>query len=502
MWKLILILFIAFILRFYHLGNIPPSLNWDEASVGWNAFSLVKTGTDEYGSHIPISIRSFGDFKPPILTYAVAGSIFLFNLSEFSVRFPSAFAGTLTVLMVFLLTRQLSNNKILAYCTSLLLAISPWHLQFSRIAFEASIALLFFTSAVYFLVLFQKRQSSVFFLLAILLFCLGFYTHHSVRVIFPLFVAGFVVFNYRIFLKKIKLLFISGLLLLVLLFPLAYNAWRFGSLQARFSQTSIFYTPGLPQSDKAFLSSHGPVSGYIEIFAKNYLSHFNFDFLFLTGDKNARHHAPDMGQLLLIQFPLVLLGSYFLFRDKPKWWPIVLWWFLLSPVASALTLEIPHASRSFLFIIPYQIISAYGLVKLSKLFRPLVILTISFNIFYFFHQYFIHLPIEDAAFWQYGYKQVVQKVKKIEDNYPAIYITKSYDQPYIYFLLYGNINTKTKNPGNFSEGFGKYKFVENFNVPSGSLLVLSPSDKVPNVKTIDTVNFPNGSVDFNLTQKL
>ena len=91
---LTIVIFASF-LRLYKLGEVPGSLDWDEASLGWNAYSLFKTGTDEYGKALPVSIRSFNDFKPPLYVYAAIPTTAIFGLNEFSVRLPSAIAGIL-----------------------------------------------------------------------------------------------------------------------------------------------------------------------------------------------------------------------------------------------------------------------------------------------------------------------------------------------------------------------------------------------------------------------
>jgi len=38
---------------------VPPGFNADEAAFGYNAYSLLKTGRDEYGTLLPLSIKSF-----------------------------------------------------------------------------------------------------------------------------------------------------------------------------------------------------------------------------------------------------------------------------------------------------------------------------------------------------------------------------------------------------------------------------------------------------------
>jgi len=92
---LILIIFLAALLRFYQLGTNPPSLTWDEAAWGYNAYSIGIDGRDEFGRLLPYDyFESFGDFKPPMYAYLSVIPVKIFGLNEFSTRFASAFFGT------------------------------------------------------------------------------------------------------------------------------------------------------------------------------------------------------------------------------------------------------------------------------------------------------------------------------------------------------------------------------------------------------------------------
>ena len=105
---LIAIILLAAILRFYKLAEVPPSLYWDEASLGYNAYSILKTGHDEHGVFLPITnFAAFGDYKPPGYVYMTVPSIALLGLSELAVRFPSALFGTLTVFLTYLIAKKL-----------------------------------------------------------------------------------------------------------------------------------------------------------------------------------------------------------------------------------------------------------------------------------------------------------------------------------------------------------------------------------------------------------
>src|SRR3989344_6598642 len=110
---LLIVILLAAFLRFYQLGVNPPSLDWDEASLGYNAYSLLKTGRDEFGRSWPVSIRSFEDYKPAMYTYLTIVPVAIFGLNEFAVRLPSAVFGTLTIFVVYFLIYELQRKEML-----------------------------------------------------------------------------------------------------------------------------------------------------------------------------------------------------------------------------------------------------------------------------------------------------------------------------------------------------------------------------------------------------
>ncbi|OGH14534.1 MAG: hypothetical protein A2689_01215 [Candidatus Levybacteria bacterium RIFCSPHIGHO2_01_FULL_38_96] len=105
-----LILMLAIFLRFFSISTNPPSLTWDEAAWGYNAYSLGTDGRDEFGKFLPLTyIESFGDYKPPLYAYLAVIPVRIFGLNEFATRFPSAFFGVLTVLITYFLTKRIFN---------------------------------------------------------------------------------------------------------------------------------------------------------------------------------------------------------------------------------------------------------------------------------------------------------------------------------------------------------------------------------------------------------
>ena len=137
-----LVLLIAIVLRSWQLGSVPPSPDWDETALGYNAYSLIRTGMDEYGTRWPLVFRSFDDYKPPLYVYLTIPAVAAFGLETWVVRLPSVVMGVLAVMGTYMLVRELfyreKKRDLLALLSMGLLAISPWHIQFSRIAFEAN----------------------------------------------------------------------------------------------------------------------------------------------------------------------------------------------------------------------------------------------------------------------------------------------------------------------------------------------------------------------------
>src|SRR5579883_2284770 len=143
-WLLLgVIVVLALALRIWQLGIVPPSPDWDEVALGYNAYSILHTGRDEYGALLPVVMRSFDDYKPALYSYLAIPSIAVFGLTVWATRFPSVVFGVLTVFATYFLVEELFKKKTVSLVSSFLLAISPWHTQFSRIAFESNVGTAF-----------------------------------------------------------------------------------------------------------------------------------------------------------------------------------------------------------------------------------------------------------------------------------------------------------------------------------------------------------------------
>lgn len=494
---IILILFLSFVLRFYHLGLVPPSLYWDEASLGYNAFSIFQTLRDEHGVFLPVSnFAAFGDYKPVGYIYALVPFIKLFGLNEIVVRLPSALAGIFLVGVSYLLVKKLSGNKKWALLTALFVAVSPWSIQMSRAAFEANLATLFSTTGIYF---FLKKKG----VFAALFFAAAMYTFNSHRVFVPLIIFSLGLIYLKDFKKHLIFYFLTFILVLPLIPHLISpeGHLRFNEV-TWLNDLSIVETANknIAVNNNAFWAKivFNRRVYYLGEFFKHYFDHYRFDFLFQNGDINPRLSSRSVGEIYLIDLPLVLLGLYVLIKKRDKVTAVIFSWLLLAPIPAALARETPHALR-ILNVLPVpMIISAAGLVKLPKIFRFAAPFVLSFLIFFYLRDYYFIYPVKFASDWQSGYKEMVQSVAKIENRYDYISVTNNLGRPYIYFLFYNQYSPQkywanrdvSRDKFGFwtVAGFDKYVFFSGIPEKMGRwLYVRSLTDQMTGKHLLETI---------------
>ena len=535
------ILILSIFLRFNQLGNNPPSLDWDEASLGYNAYALLKTGADEYGNKFPMSIRSFDDYKPPLYAYLIVSSIAFYGLNEFGVRFPSAILGVVAVILTYFFAKELfksiDQKEAIALCSSFFMAISPWHLQFSRAAFEGNVGLTFFLLGM--LLFLKGLKKPYFLLLSGISYVLSMYSYHSFRLIVPsVLLASSMIFYQALWQKKFYSC-ITFLSMIVLSVPIFLSIFSVSGTGARLSMVTIF-SPAetlhasinrlrLDQKRGNTIGElfHNRRVTYFLAIAKGYLDHYNPDFLFLHGDGGKQHHAVDTGMLYLFELPFIIVGFVFLFQKFDRRILFFTTYFFLSPIASAISTGTPHPVRAIAMIPAFHILTALGVVmsyyllyRIGRFFKLGIVFFVStlfiFNFLYYLHQYYVHTPIEYGYFWQYGNKEAVYFALESEKKYNKIIMTYGYDQPYIYYLFYGKIDplwyqNHWNYNGNgkldrFKRIIGKYEFRPiQYGVDSRipkTLLIGTPEEIPKNRKIIKEILFPDGRTAYRISSSL
>ena len=451
--KLILISLLLFGLglRVFHLDLRPLGFSWDEAALGYNAYSLLKTGRDEHGQAAPIVFKSFGDFKPGLYIYFAVPSVALLGLSEFSTRLPSALFGTLSIALVYILARLLLSRSAATY-SALLLAINPWAIHFSRGAWESNVSL---SLTLLGSVLFLRRK----FLAAAVFFGLTFWTYQGAKLFTPLLFLALVLLNYRTLI--IKSLFRPAVVLFLLGLPILLGSvTQSGRLKvfSVFSYTrppsvisEILRQDGTASKDQPFYVFHSESLDQLRGVLQRYLNHFSPRFIFTEGDwSNPRQATPFYGYLHLPEILTLILGLFVILNrqvDKSRFLnhkSLILAWLLLAPIPSALSRDIISAVRSLPLMIPLVLISGFGLSRLASrklLLAPFLILLAVFTAYYL-DLYFIHSPFYTASGWLYPYRPAMALVANHLSDYSKVVISDKLGQPYIFTLFYLKINPR------------------------------------------------------------
>ena len=565
---LTLILIVAAFLRLWGLGSVPVSLFSDELDVGYQAYSIIETGKDYSGNSWPLHFQSYADNRTPLYIYSAIPTVLVFGITPLGVRLPAAIFGILGVLVFYLLTREIIGSlrikertytERIALLSAGLLTISPWHIQYSRAAFEATQLLFFLILGVYFFLKSLKQPKYLW----LSTFCLALtpWIYSSAKLFTPVFII-FLIFVWRKEVLTIskKAVTSSILVLAVLGLPMLY-AMISGSGGTRFSYISVFTDPTVRteaqygrlidvqfQGNQRDIASklasrltHNKFTFWTGEVVNNYLESFSTNFLFIKGDINLRHSIEGVGQFYKVEAIALIFGiiAFFAFFKERKIKILILFWVLAGIIPSAITRGGGiHATRLILILPPLLFLIAYGMVEgfglvgrgYKKWILILYFVFLTFNVGLYMHNYWTHNPWYSQRSWHAGYKELVNEAKRLEGSYEKIVITNAVEAPEIFFASYYPYPPSLWQQGFKEEyvdgfgklkGIGKYYFgqvnVEGFEVlpevmgdsilyisaqrEIGKNLIMDPQYIPSGLRLVYTVTYPSGEPAFYFFEK-
>jgi len=448
-----LIFILALFLRVWHLDQLE--LFGDELDVGYQAYSLLKTGKDYRGDFLPSYIKSFSESRAPFFIYSAVPTVAVFGLNEWGVRLPSVLFGLGSILFLFWLIKLLFINTQLALITAFVLAMVPWHLHYSRTGFEVSLLIFLILGGVCFFLEGLRKRKFLFYFSA-LFFSLSFYTYNTANVFVPLLAITLLTIYFKEIKKNFLSLIVPGLIFLIICLPLVLKIFD-GQASLRFKQISIFSdTKTIDQvilkrnAGEGLLTErifHNKALAWGTVLIENYYTAFSPQFLFLKGDPNPRHSVPGFGVLYWFLLPFFILGLFFSLKNfKQKENQIFLAWLFVSPIASCLTVGGgSQATRLFLMLPAMVFFISVGILTVLKI-KKLSLLKIFLGFLFLFylsaylHELFVHYPKEQYRYWHYGYKQITLDLFKNKDKCQRVYINNSNEPFLIRYLFWGKIN--------------------------------------------------------------
>ncbi len=517
--------FLALLLRTAGLSSHPSGFTPDEASFGYDAYSILKTGRDQWGNILPLDLKSFGDHKMPLYTYLAIPSVAIFGLNEFAVRLPNAILGTLAVLVTYLLVLEWRKNETEALVSAFMLSISPWHIPMSRGAFEANLTTFLLPLSILFF--FKGLKNSKYFVLSSLFASLNLFTYHSARLVTPLIFVFLIVSNW----KKIKFdlnLKISALFILIFL-AIVFYSYLIGA-GSRVSSAGIISITDQVGNDRYGATLVGlldwvarifnnKLTFFVKMFVRNYLEYLSPQFFFTQGPGEYTYGMiPGIGVLYLIEGAFLIGFMWFLFSGRLKNANWLIAWILLAPIPAALALGPGYAANRAVVMIPaLTIASALGAVNLLEKFkRKKLLVFFTFGLWtalfaFFLEDYFVQQRSKGSGEMIYGMAEVVHYISENEKNYSQIIISKKISEPHIFVAFYTKMDPKTYQlcSKNWDYETGGHKWVDQMPLYSlgkysfrhidwkvdlrlpGVLLVGTPEEFPKDVEVTKKVLYPN-----------
>lgn len=534
------ILLVGFFLRFYKLGEVPFGFYRDESAIGYNAYSLLLTGKDEYGVTHPLYFKSFGDYKLPVYIYSTIPAIQLFGMTPFAVRFPSAFFGFLTLPIFYLLLIKVTKNQTLSLVTLGLFTISPWTLFYNRATFEVSICLFFFVLGIYFFSkAFQDKIKGLFFL-GTLCFIVSLYGYNLTRLLSPLlFIA--ILFVYRRLLKNVQVweYVTTSIIAFISLLPFIGTLFHQGGLSS--ASGTLIFSSAVVKAPLIELRSYFIVlpnlvtkllfNQFVLLlwqYIQNIVHYFSVEFFFLQGEPGGNLTIGNFGYFYLFELPLIVWGVILAWKEKKQWQILFLLWAVLTILVASLTRDIPQATRSYFLVVPAEVFSAMGaiafwqmVVKQKKWMRLATFsfagIFVLYTIIFYFANYYYHFPVAFAKAWKQQDKEVSLYIENVQNQYKEIVIDPSADLGYTSLLFFEKYPPQTfldtvKRTPDDSEGFtyvqsfGKYVYRPidwQKDYPNKNLLLIAgPNSVPPAIMSTKVFTYPTRPIVLALKQQI
>ena len=487
------VLLIAAFLRLYALAHVPPSPSLDEVSIGYNAYSLLHTGKDEYGNILPMLLRAYDDYRPALYVYLTIPFIAVMGLTAAAVRMPSVLLSILTVWIAYGIGKMIGKKYLsfpgLGLTAAFILAISPWHIYISRLGHEANLGLTLVSLGAYFLLSagIDGKKSS--WILSAIFMALSVHGYQSEKIVSPLMMLlGFIIF-WKQLLQAKKEVIISCVIGCVIALP-AVVATVSPEGMVRFRGTSAFstdapimvranerYIEAQQKQDRIGMMRNSRYTSYATVFFENYTSHFSPLWMFSGKDREA-HKVPGMGLMYLWEAPFLMLGLWALMRSKisKRVSLFIAVSLLIAVLPASVTTQAPHAMRAYTVLPFLQIVEAMGIwfissgwnVKKQRLFTVSLSLFIAAGFVMFWNGYFVRFPNEQSDSFQYALAPAIRYALREQQKYEHIEFSHqgSLYQSYMFFLFYTRFDPKrylslggTRSGGyEASHTIGKYSF--------------------------------------------
>lgn len=448
------IVLLAAALRLVALDRVPPAICQDEAVNAYDAYCILKTGTDHFGTPWPVFFRSFGDYHPGPPIYLQIPFQMLLGLSVWSTRLPDALFGTAHVFFVYFLIRRFYGDRV-GLLAAALLAVSPWHIHLSRLAFGIGMSTSLITLGLLLIARWiygdpgrRGWGAAANFDLAGAGLALGvaLWSYHAMRVVVPLLLAGWILLDLRRLRSRVRMS--GGFLAIValaggFLIGIAPFVWTWARAPQEVWARAASLSPFHQAPDWIAM---------LKIIIHNYAAHFTPSFLFLEGDLSLVQSIPGYGELHHVYALFLPLGLYRVIRNwrTERFGRLILWWILIAPIPAVfarLDMGSGHCLRAAGVLPAYDILAAMGtdlLVRAwGRRFRRAaslavvaVLAPIVAGAAYFGYQFFFRYPDQAALYSNADWGPIVREIERVRTPSDAVMITNHGNGHIEFYYLY------------------------------------------------------------------
>lgn len=475
---LFFIFMIGSFVRLFAIGRFPNALNVDEASSGYDAFSLMKWGVDRDGNSYPVYLYAWGSGQSVLYSYLMIPVIAVTGLTEYGIRLPMAIIGVISLYVFYYLIKNIFDNKKYGIIATAFFAICPWHIMKSRWGMECNIFPDLILLASLLLVLGLKKKKTGLQVLAFVVLAISSYSYGTSYLFLPVFVLG--TLGYLIYKKEltVKKSIIYLLVMFVLCIPIIVYIFinTFGLEQITIGKVTI---------PKLLVNRYDEVStvfsgNIFENCVNNLLE--TLRILILQNDKLEWNAIPQYGLFYLISIVFFVIGLRACVKKykKNNFNQIMNIWMISAIVLCAFC--VANINRINIIMIPCIYYIVVGLFEFLTKYKQLTVCIAVIYVVLFIEFMYSYVNKDYNKYYTFtsGVEDVVDYCKSLDiDN---IYCKYSFKEPFMYFMFYGqeDVREYLDTVEYFEEGrtfdnvrsFGKYKFYLPEEIEKNSVIIV------------------------------
>lgn len=445
-----LVVFIGCFIVFYSF-DFSLGLNSDEASVGYEAFSLINNGVDRNGVSWPLYMIAWGSGQSAFYTYLVIPFVYLFGLCRSSVVLPMSIISSITIVVLSNFFRNVFKEK--GLIGLVLFIMMPWFYLKSKVGLDCNVfpdLVLWGIISLYYGIENKKKYLVI---LSSIIFGISTFSYISSALFIPLFlmIMYFVLWKKKYFsLKDVIINFlITGVVAMPMILLVIINFFDLESIKF------LGFTIPKMYSDRVSVATG--LSGNILVnFFNNIISMLRL--ILLQADSVKINSIYPFGVLYYFSLPFIIYGIFKSFKIKKLFNYLLNSLFIACCVLCIVV--VPNISRVNILWYCLILYEFFGIISIKNI-RVVksVILIYFINFLCLNYVYFNNYVNSISNYMKVGLEDAFDYALKLD--YDELY----FGDNYIYYLFYSEYDSKEfvkkRKASNFDEQFYRVSRIDN-----------------------------------------